>query len=282
MSLLLTIIIFLIILAALIVVHEFGHFVVAKLFGIRVDEFALGFPPRLFSFTKGETTYSLNAIPFGGYVSIFGENPDDEAMIGPDSGRSFVNKSKWIQVAVLLAGIFFNILFAYVLSVAGLTNGLQPTDSYSDTSVKNIHLALTEISADSPAAKAGLQVGDTVTTVSVGSTVLTGTTLTPEAISAIISTDTTQPVVVSVLDSGTTKTFSITPVAGVSGVATGKVAIGVTMSLLGTVHTPFFLSLWQGAKLTWIELQAVVVGLYTFFVQIFIGHPDFSQVSGPI
>ena len=73
-----SIILFLIALAVLVFVHELGHFLVAKKSGIRVDEFAIGFPPRIFGWTRGETKYVFNLIPFGGYVKIFGENPDDE------------------------------------------------------------------------------------------------------------------------------------------------------------------------------------------------------------
>src|SRR4051812_47881511 len=110
-----TVIIFIIVLAALVFVHELGHFLAAKLSGIRVDEFGLGFPPKIFGFKKGETTYTLNAIPFGGFVKIFGEDPNEESIQGPDSSRSFVHKPKTIQALVLAAGIIFNILFAWLL-----------------------------------------------------------------------------------------------------------------------------------------------------------------------
>src|SRR3989344_7736098 len=102
------ILIFIIILAILIVSPEFGHFIVAKLAGIRVDEFGLGFPPRLVGWRRGETIYSLNLIPFGGFVKIFGETPDAESLGGPDRTRSLIAKSKWIQAAVLAAGVAFN------------------------------------------------------------------------------------------------------------------------------------------------------------------------------
>ena len=98
-----TILIFLVVLAVLIFVHELGHFLSAKLFGIRVDEFAIGFPPQIVSWKKGETKYVLNLIPFGGYVKIFGENPDEESISGADSKRSFVNAKRWKQAIVLLS-----------------------------------------------------------------------------------------------------------------------------------------------------------------------------------
>src|ERR1035437_5847387 len=96
-----TVVIFIIVIAVLIFIHELGHFLVARSFGIRVDEFALGFGPRLFEWKgKGsgfwsETTYAINAIPFGGFVKIFGENPDDESMTGPSTSRSLWNGSAW-------------------------------------------------------------------------------------------------------------------------------------------------------------------------------------------
>src|SRR6185436_5173399 len=112
---LMTVIIFFIILAILILSHEFGHFIVAKKSGIRVDEFGLGFPPKLLSYKYGETTYSLNLIPFGGFVKIFGEDPDELSTAGPDAARSMVNKPKWIQALVLVAGVSCNVILAWLL-----------------------------------------------------------------------------------------------------------------------------------------------------------------------
>src|SRR3989304_2312273 len=118
-----SIIIFLIILLVLVLVHEFGHFFAAKKFGIRVDEFGFGFPPKLFSFKKGETEYSFNLLPLGGFVKIFGESVDEADLIEvgfldkeatPEkielAKRSLVNKPKWQQALVLFAGIFANFL----------------------------------------------------------------------------------------------------------------------------------------------------------------------------
>ena len=108
----------------LVLVHEFGHFFTAKRFGIRVDEFGFGFPPKLFGKKIGETEYSLNALPFGGFVKIFGENFEeaDTVDVGflekdskQDFSRSLVNKPKWQQAMVLFAGIFANFLLAWLI-----------------------------------------------------------------------------------------------------------------------------------------------------------------------
>jgi regulator of sigma E protease len=110
-----SIIIFIISLAVLILVHEFGHFIVAKKLGIRVDEFGLGFPPKIWAKKWGETTYTLNAIPFGGFVKIFGEDSHTETISDEERSRSFIYKPKWVQAAVLVAGVTFNLLFAWLL-----------------------------------------------------------------------------------------------------------------------------------------------------------------------
>ena len=109
-----SIIIFIIVLIVLILVHEIGHFISAKKSGIRVDEFGIGFPPKIWAKKIGETIYSLNWIPFGGFVKIFGENPNEESISGQDNKRSFVNKPKKIQALVITAGVICNILLAFV------------------------------------------------------------------------------------------------------------------------------------------------------------------------
>ncbi|MDO8548152.1 MAG: site-2 protease family protein, partial [bacterium] len=129
-----TLFFFILILVLLILVHEFGHFVVAKFFGIKVHEFGIFFPPRIFSKKFGETEYSLNWLPFGGFVKIFGENydegKDDPSRQGAAEAdpRSFVNKSRWQQAAVILAGIVFNLLFAWLALTVGYMVGL-PTSA---------------------------------------------------------------------------------------------------------------------------------------------------------
>lgn len=119
------ILLFILILLILVVVHEFGHFIAAKLVGMRVDEFAFGFPPRLFSKKVGETTYAFNAIPLGGYVSIFGENGSEEdkkAHGATHHPRAFANRPWWAQLLVLVAGVTMNMLLALFLFI-GISYG---------------------------------------------------------------------------------------------------------------------------------------------------------------
>src|ERR1700733_10588920 len=108
MAILLEIVTFLIVIVVLILVHELGHFIVAKLSGMRVDEFGIGYPPRALTLGKiGETEYTLNWLPFGGFVRIYGEDGLSETEATP---RAFSSKPRILQALVLIAGIVMNVL----------------------------------------------------------------------------------------------------------------------------------------------------------------------------
>src|SRR5215468_8102177 len=98
-----------IILGFMILIHEFGHFAVAKLLGVRVEQFAIGFGTRLFGFRKGDTDYRVNALPFGGYVKMAGETPMDERSGDPGE---FLSHPRWQRFLIAVAGPFMNIVLA--------------------------------------------------------------------------------------------------------------------------------------------------------------------------
>lgn len=110
-----TLLSFIIVLGLLIFVHELGHFLFAKLFGVRVLKFSLGFGPRLFGRTIGETEYVVSAFPLGGFVKMFGENPDEQDVAEADKMASFAHKAAWQRFLIVFAGPVFNLLFAVVL-----------------------------------------------------------------------------------------------------------------------------------------------------------------------
>jgi regulator of sigma E protease len=198
-----SILIFIVILFVLVVSHEFGHFIVAKLNKIRVDEFSFGFPPKIVGKKIGETTYNLNALPFGGYVKIYGENPDEESMIGEDSGRSFVNKPKYVQAMVLFAGIVMNFLVAWLLLSIGFMSGL-PTSVGAEpkgTVVENQALTITSVLVNSPASKAGIKTGDKIISLStsVDSTKILSPSLGTENVQSFIKAHKGENVDVSII-----------------------------------------------------------------------------------
>ena len=237
---------------------------VAKKSGIRVDEFAIGFPPKIFSWTRGETKYVLNLIPFGGYVKIFGENPDDESMTGADSKRSFVNAQKWKQVCVLVAGIGMNIIFAWVLISISFMIGSSGNQ-----------IVLTSVAEKSPAQQAGLMQGDKI--ISVDS--VSGKDLSTDGIINDISNNTTGEVDITYERKGVTKQVKIIPEFNKDA---NKKIVGIYMQDINIERANPFSAIWDGLKLTVTTFKQVAVGLVLFIFQAVRGHADYSQVSGPV
>src|SRR3989344_4952609 len=106
-----SIIIFIITLLVLVLIHEFGHFLMAKKFGIKVEEFGFGIPPRIFGKKVGETLYSLNALPIGGFVRLLGEDETGKVQ----SSRDFRVKSAEQRIAVVVAGVAMNLILAWII-----------------------------------------------------------------------------------------------------------------------------------------------------------------------
>lgn len=140
---------FAVVLGALIAVHEFGHFIVAKKSGVRVERFSIGFGPPLWRKQWGDTEYRLALVPFGGYVKMYGEQLDE--VVG-DSEGSFLHQSVWKRIPIVAAGPGFNLLFAIVLIAFIHLVGIPV-----ETSVR-----LGKVLEGSAAVQAGLQTGDTV------------------------------------------------------------------------------------------------------------------------
>jgi len=144
---------FIILLGVLIFVHEFGHFITAKLLKIKVLKFSLGFGPKLIARQWGETEYLISALPLGGYVKLFGEQPGET--IAPAELRgSFSHRPVWHRFLVVLAGPLFNLLFAlivfsFIYTVAGIPEPLPGT-------------TIATVNTSSPAAAAGIKPGDTI------------------------------------------------------------------------------------------------------------------------
>src|ERR1700736_6790520 len=142
-----------VILGFMILIHEFGHYAVAKLLGVRVEQFAVGFGKRLIGFRKGETDYRINLLPLSGYVKMSGENPMDERT---DDPREFLSHSRWHRFLIAIAGPSMNILLAIFL----LTTVYMVHYEYAVYLDKPA--VIQGVKRDSPAAQAGLQPGDRI------------------------------------------------------------------------------------------------------------------------
>lgn len=149
---LLSLLYFVLILGAIVLVHEFGHFIFSKLFGVYVYEFSIGMGPKIFHFKKkgGETEYCIRAIPIGGFVSLAGEDADDNSKI--DNKRKLYSKPVCQRLIIMIAGATFNFLFAFViLFISALI--------YGSISTKPI---VAKVSEGYPAYTAGIKEGDTI------------------------------------------------------------------------------------------------------------------------
>lgn len=158
---LLTIIVVVAVFGVLVFIHELGHFLAAKRRGVRVDEFGLGFPPRLFSFKRGETLYSINLIPLGGFVRLYGEEGE-----GRRDPRSFIAQPARTRALILVMGVVMNLLLAYIVTV-GLFLAQAPlfigqASDYPGAKITSQTVYIIQVQPDSPAKAAGLREGDTI------------------------------------------------------------------------------------------------------------------------
>jgi regulator of sigma E protease len=143
----------LVLIGVMILVHELGHYCVARFFDVRIETFSFGFGPRLWGVRKGETDFRISAIPFGGYVKMVGEQPGDERTGDP---RSFLAKPRWQRLAIAFAGPFMNAVLAVAL-LAGVFMYKYPKPMTADLSATVGH-----VMPNSPAAQAGLLEGDRI------------------------------------------------------------------------------------------------------------------------
>lgn len=151
-----TLLAFLFVLGVLVFVHELGHFMAARRLGVRVLTFSLGFGPKLFKFTRGDTEYCVSVIPLGGYVKMAGENPDDARTGRPDE---FLSRTKWERFQILIMGPVMNIVLAVVVMAVVLAQGAE-VPVYQDQPP-----VVGAVTPGSPAERAGIERGDRILTV---------------------------------------------------------------------------------------------------------------------
>lgn len=259
-----TIILFIVVLLVCVLVHEWGHYIVAKKSGMLVEEFGFGIPPRIWSWKKGETVYSVNALPIGGFVRIAGEN-GLEANTPP--ARQFESKTWYQKTAVLIAGVVCNFLLAFVLFAIAYTVGLPGvTPSGTPTVVSVV--------AGSPTAEAGIRVGDKITGVAVGTTYVS--VLDTENIrKAIQSID--GDVTLSYTRAGQVGTATVVPEISSAGKA-----VGIAIEPIGVVKQPFLASVGLAWKQTVGLTASIFSTLGTLVAGLFTGGGSVEGLVGPV
>lgn len=260
--LLLTIIAFIIIFGLLIFVHEFGHFITAKLSGIKVEEFGFGFPPKIFSIKRGETSYSLNWIPMGGFVRMLGE---EEASKNP---RSFGMQSVGKRILVIVSGVIMNFILAILVLTIGFSIGMTPIVSDPSTlgGKQTNQIIIVAVNKDSAAQKAGILQGDIVEGFK-----------TVEELQKFTSSQKNKEVNLKILHDYQAKDVNVK----LSDSDTAPLGVSLAQA------TKVKLSVWKSFKLAIIEtgktIAAIFKFLYNFFHDLFVGKKGVTeQVAGPV
>lgn len=272
------------------VAHELGHFVTARWFGMRVHEFGVGFPPRLLGFYRDPVTkkivwvgrkaaaeqpatiYSLNWLPLGGFCKIKGESGEEGA--APDS---FAHKKAWQRIIVLVAGVVMNILLAAVLLGIGFMVGIpsdvsQGVDRYG-TVIGEPRVMIQQVVKDSPADKAGFQLGDKILTIE-NKNIQRG-----EELVAAVRAAGTKPVKISFERDGTTQTIEVTPVVSAED---NIPRLGILMADAALVQYPWWIAIWKGVIAALQGFIAIFISFYILIKNLILGQGLAFEVSGPV
>ena len=265
----LAIIFVIIFISALILVHEWGHFYSARRLGVKVEEFGFGFPPRLFSVMKNGVRYSFNALPFGGFVKIFGEHGEGEG-----HSDSFVSRSAWHRFMILSAGVFMNFFLAWVLFSIASGIGV-PIAAGEDAGA--IPVSVLGVLPDSPAEQAGIKLGDQI--IEVRGPDVSLRIEDEEDVRTFADAYRGEEVRLMVRRQGDVHEIGVTP-RGVSPAGEGP--LGVILGRLMIERTPWYLAPVAGLESLAYSTAAIVMGLFDLVTTLVSqGRPP-AGVTGPI
>ena len=268
-----TIITFIIILGILVFVHELGHYFAAKKSGMQVEEFGFGFPPRMFGIKKGETIYSVNWIPIGGFVKIAGEDGGEGS-----NPRSFANQTFLKRFITLIAGVTMNIIFAWLVIMIAMGIGLPTVINEGDALpasaiVDEPFIVFREVLVDSPAQLAGFKTGDSVK--SVNGEQIDSLQEVQELTQLNLGKETKY--VVSRGD----ETIEATLTPRVSP-PEGQGAMGVSLATVADVSYPWYEVPFRAVGATYNVVYSTISAFGTILGQWFSGESVGGQLSGPV
>lgn len=260
---------FILVLGILVFVHEFGHFIIAKLFRIKVLKFSLGFGPKLFSKQYGDTEYIISALPLGGFVKMLGEQPNEEVS-AEESKDAFSSKKVWQRFFVVFAGPLFNLLFAVfiffaIFQINGIPHPLPGTE-------------IGQVTPDSPADKSGILSGDIILSINGIETVEW------QDVSTMVRQSNGASVTLSIDRNGQRLTFTSKPekseVKNLFGeVVETRYLLGITKSDKVTYKkTSIGNALIAGFEQAWLFIYLTIMSLVKIFQRII----PASEIGGPI
>ncbi len=266
---LITLLIFTLLFFILVVSHEAGHFFSARYFGIRVEEFGFGLPPRIKGIKKGNTIYSINLLPFGGFVKILGEEGGHA-----ENPESFGARPAWSRAIVLLAGVLANVLMAYVaftlLSYRGIP---QSVEEKGNIPQNQVHISIVEIANSSPAQDAGIITGDEIKKINGKSPVGI------EEVQKIVAEGEGKELLFEFERNGKTFTQKIIPR---TNPPPGEGPLGIALLLTRIKKSTWYRAPMDGARITWNIGAGTVEGFWGIIKNLIIAKKSAIQLTGPV
>jgi regulator of sigma E protease len=277
-----SIIIFFLVLLVLVMIHESGHFFAAKISKMRVEEFAFGFPPKLFGKKVGETLYAFNLLPIGGYVKITGESFDEgeRKNIASDK-KAFQNRPKYLQIFVLSAGVIMNLVLAVVLFSFIYTQPHLVSSSDTDygSRVTDAHIVVVGVSPNSPVEAVGMIPGDKILNMFTGKSVAKLDS--SDSVVNFVKDHNEEPITI-VYERTNTGKVSTTTLQAVYGLVDGRKSLGFAVDHAGMVSLPVGEAIVKATtdtgKFTWLTMT----GLVDIIKKVANGENVMNALAGPV
>ena len=275
-----TILIAFISLIGLMVLHELGHFVIAKKFGVEVEEFGIGYPPRILGKKIGGTIYSINLLPFGAFVKIKGEEG------GIESAHSFAGKAIWQRALIILGGVVsFWLVSAVLLSIVFGMGVSQSISDEEDYPLLEPRVQIIAVASGSPAEKAGIKPGDVIRELRITNYELRITKVkeVQELTEKYKGEEITLTIERRVSASGYPEIFDVSLIPRVSP-PEGEGAMGVALSRMIEKSYPWYLAPVKGIEATFNLTKGVIAGMSQLFGNLIRGKglPSGAEVMGPV
>lgn len=269
-----TIIIFILILGILVFVHELGHFIAAKKMGVNVEEFGLGFPPRLFKIKKGKTVYSINLIPLGGFVKLKGEDGGEKK-----DEDSFSHKKIWQRVLILASGVGMNFILAIIIISIGFIIGFPQVitgnkfENYAD--IKDEGIQVMSVLEKCPAHDADIKPGDIIA--SMDDKKISSV----EEVQNYINEKKEEKIILEIKRDKEIIKKELYPMK-MEETDPPKYVMGVGLAKVGTVKYPFYIAIYKGLETTLILTKEILAAFYQLIKNLIIVHKVTVELAGPI
>ncbi len=264
-----TFILIVIVIGILILGHEWGHFFAARRLGVKVEEFGLGFPPRIFSRMKNGVRYSFNALPFGGFVKIFGEHGE-----GAGDRASFVSRPVWQRFIILAAGVGMNLVLAWVFFSVAAGIGVPRVGDESDTATP---VSILEVVPGSPAEHAGLKFGDEILQMRTPAVSLRIET--EKDVQDFTDAYRGEEIIMTVRRQADVREIQATPRITSPD---GEGPLGIVLGRIVISRAPWYLAPVEGFRSLWMSVVGTLEGLGQIVRDLVVKHGAGVAVSGPI